>query len=169
MTCTRHGNNLHPELPPCPTCGEWAWRTGGVTMGVHTSATYTCGSPECLGTAHALFCGLALAVIFERHPEEFDSIDIPPQLGDWLGSARRALRSANINECVHAGVEPPGSIVVPLPALSGCLYGWVAWERAARGDLVDLGQLFCARVARLREPALTKSGYDDEMFTNTSR
>ncbi len=34
MTCTRHGNNLHPELPPCPTCGEWAWRTGGVTMGV---------------------------------------------------------------------------------------------------------------------------------------
>ena len=108
-------------------------------------------------------------MIFERQPEEFDLIDIPPRLGDWLGSARRALRSANINECVHAGVEPPGSIVVPLPAPSGCLYGWVAWERAACGDIVDLGQLFRARVARLREPALTKSGYDDEMFTNTSR
>lgn len=138
-------------------------------MGLGTSATYTCGSPECLGTAHVLFCGLALAVIFERQPEEFDSIDIPSPLWDWLRFARTALRHANINECVHAGVEPPGSIVVPLPAPSGCLYGWVAWERAACGDVVDLGQLFCARVARLREPALTKSGYDDEMFTNTSR
>lgn len=138
-------------------------------MGLGTSATYTCGSPECLGTAHVLFCGLALAVIFERQPEEFDSIDIPSPLWDWLRFATTALRHANINECVHAGVEPPGSIVVPLPAPSGCLYGWVAWERAACGDLVDLGQLFCARVARLREPALTKSGYDDEMFTNTSR
>ena len=115
------------------------------------------------------FCGLALAVIFERQPEEFDSIDIPSPLWDWLRFATTALRHANINECVHAGVEPPGSIVVPLPAPSGCLYGWVAWERAACGDIVDLGQLFRARVARLREPALTKSGYDDEMFTNTSR
>lgn len=50
----------------------------------------------------------------------------------------------------HAGVEPPTSIVVPLPAPSGCLYGWVAWERAACGDHVDLGPLFCARVLRLR-------------------
>lgn len=169
MTCTRHGNNLHPELPACATCGEWAWRTGGVTMGLGVSATYTCGSPGCLGTAHVLFCGLALAVIFERRPEEFDSIDIPRPLVDWLSSARAALRHANINECVYADVDPPNSIIVPLPAPSGCLYGWVAWERAACGDLVDLGQLFCARVARLREPALTKSGYDDEMFTNTSR
>ena len=169
MTCTRHGNNLHPELPPCPTCGEWAWRSGEIRMGLGCCATYTCGSPECLSTAHVVVCGLALAVIFERQPEEFDSIDIPHPLVEWLCSASAELRRANINECVHAGVEPPGSIVVPLPALSGCLYGWVAWERAACGDLVDLGQLFCARVARLREPALTKSGYDDEMFTNTSR
>jgi hypothetical protein len=27
----------------------------------------------------------------------------------------------------------------------------------------------CARVLKLREPAPTKSGYDDEMFANTSR
>lgn len=151
MTCTRHGNNLHPELPPCPTCGEWAWRTGGVTMGVHTSATYTCGSPGCLGTAHALFCGLALAVIFDRQPEEFDSIDIPRP----LGSASAALRHANVNECVYADVEPPTSIAVPLPAASGCL-GWVAWEHATSGDHVELGHLFRARVSKLRRaPSLT--------------
>lgn len=166
MTCTRHGNNLHPELPPCPACGEWAWRTGGVTMGLGVSATYTCGSPDCLGTAHVLFCGLALAVTFERRPEEFDSIDIPRLLGEWLGSARAALRRADINDCVHAGVEPPSSIAVPLPAPSGCLYGWVAWERAASGDYVELGNLFRARVSKLREPAHTKP--DDE-FTNTNR
>lgn len=166
---TRHGNNLHPEVPPCPTCGEWAWRSGEIRMGLGCCATYTCGSPECLSTAHVVVCGLALAVIFERQPEEFDSIDIPHPLVEWLCSALAELRRANINECVHAGVEPPSSIVIRQPAPSGCLYGWVGWELVLAGDSVDLGPLFCARVLKLREPAPTKSGYDDEMFANTSR
>lgn len=78
MTCTRHGNNLHPELPP-----------------------------------------------------------LPDMRGVGLANGR-----------CH----------------DGCSH-----VRDLHVRLVDLGQLFCARVARLREPALTKSGYDDEMFTNTSR
>lgn len=83
-------------------------------------------------------CGLALAVIFERQPEEFDSIDIPHPLVEWLCSALAELRRANINECVHAGVEPPSSIVIRQPAPSGCLYGWVGWELVLAGDSVDL-------------------------------
>jgi hypothetical protein len=78
MTVTRHGNNAHAELPACPFCSEWAWRTGSVHISTFTQCCYTCGTPGCDGTSMAIFCGIGLAVMFQRAAGEFDTITVPP-------------------------------------------------------------------------------------------
>ena len=111
MTVTRHGNNAHAELPACPFCGQWAWRTGSTYISTFTQCCYTCGTAGCDGTGMAIFCGIGLAVMFQDAPGEFDTITVPPDASAWLNAGIKALRRANINECIHAGRECPHGMV----------------------------------------------------------
>ena len=103
---TRHGNNFHPELPACPFCSEWAWRSGDTTFGHGVEAWYFCRTDGCRGTGLVVWYTLNLAVIFER--ERIDgSCRLPAPETAWINTGARALREARINECVHGGATPP--------------------------------------------------------------
>ena len=145
MTTTRHGNNIHPELPPCPFCGHWAWRTCDTHMGLFCQVFYECETAECRGTATALTCGLAMASIFER----------PALLGtyrvvgsDWINAVLKTLRRADLNGCIYAKDEPPAQMLVevPVPAGATFLYAGDAWQVALPTEIVDLSALFRKRV-----------------------
>lgn len=146
---TRHGNNFHPQLPACPFCGEWAWRSGDTTIGHGIEAWYFCQTDGCRGTGLVVWCALGLAVIFER--EQVDcSCQLPALETAWINTGARALQGARINECVHGGATPPTSLPIDAPAPRRAYIGLEAWMPAQQGERVDLGSLFCEHVARLR-------------------
>ena len=150
MPTTRHGNNAHAELPPCPFCGVWDWRTGSTSISTFTQCCYTC-KPHCPGTAIVIFCGIGLAVMFARRPDEFDSISTPKDAAAWLDAGIKALRAANINECVHGGKKYPRELYIDAPLPSApvvALYGVGEWATA--GLQTDLAPVFAARVVEVR-------------------
>lgn len=148
----RHGTNAHEELPACPLCGVWAWRTGGVSISGFTQICYTCKTPECRGTAIVIFCGIGFAVIWGRSPNEFDSISTPQHAAEWLNAGIRAMRSADINGCVHCDKTIPTSIILDAPAPDDALAFWGVggWTPSAAGEMVDAAAAFSERAQSLR-------------------
>lgn len=148
MTITRHGNNAHAELPACPFCKTWDWRTGSTDICGFTQVCYTCRTESCRGTSLVVYCGLGLAVIFERGVREFDSITTPPDCKSWLDAGIKMLRAAQINACIHGGKECPRSLVIDAATPAHALFGDSTWQTAEPAS--DLAPMFSARVAKIK-------------------
>jgi hypothetical protein len=157
MTDTnRHGTNAHPELPPCPSCGRWAWQNNSTEIGRGVRCWYSCGTDGCNGRGLAVFQGLAVAVLWPCPLDGNGYYQMPDEAHAWLSESLRVLRVANIGGCVHEG-KAPGRVILPTPPKAGaaCLAGWKTWHdvQADAPATMDLTDLFVARVTELRRVA----------------
>jgi hypothetical protein len=125
-------------------------------MGHGVQAFYSCGTVGCNGRGAAIWYGLGMLVLFDG-PLVDGYYRIPAAAGAWIDGTRRVLQTADINECIHGGKEPPDRIMTVVAPDDGSRY-FVAykgpWCEVAPGLSVDMEQWFAERVRRGREAVL---------------
>jgi hypothetical protein len=149
----KHGNNFHPDLPPCVVCGGDEWSNNDVTMAHGITAYYSCARDGCNGRALAVFRGLGFLALFSA-PLVDGSYLVPVWANVWIQGCLNAMSTADMNGCVHGGKAVPECLLTPVVpverhgAFFTCSDG--AWWPAEPGSPQDMAAPFRRRVEALK-------------------